>query len=255
MTNLTIINKNGQLYTDSRDVAEMIGKNHAHLLRDIKGYVEAIDPNPNLDSANFFVQSIYTDSQNQARTCYLLTRKGCDMVANKMTGEKGILFTAVYVTKFEEMEKSIAHNVPKSLPEALRLAADLAERNEMLILDSKKKDQLIGELKPRADYTDKILKNKGLVTITQIAKDYGMSGQALNKLLHDLGVQYKLNGQWLLYREHQSKGYTHSETIDIVRSDGRPDVTMITKWTQKGRLFLYDLLKENCVLPVIEQSA
>ena len=128
-------------------------------------------------------------------------------------------------------------------------------KNGLLAAEIERKNQLIGELKPRADYTDKILQNKGLVTITQIAKDYGMSGRAMNRTLADLGVQYKQSGQWLLYRKYHNKGYTHSETIDIVRSDGRPDIVMETKWTQKGRLFLYELLKENGVLPVIERAA
>ncbi|ABR47066.1 prophage antirepressor [Alkaliphilus metalliredigens QYMF] len=119
---------------------------------------------------------------------------------------------------------------------------------------SKKQQQIIGELKPKADYMDKILKNKGLVTITQIAKDYGMSGQAMNDLLHSLRVQYKQSGQWLLYRAHHGRGYTHSETIDILRSDGNLDIKMNTKWTQKGRLFLYDLLREHNILPTIEKA-
>lgn len=117
---------------------------------------------------------------------------------------------------------------------------------------SKKKDQIIGELKPKADYTDTILKNKGLVTITQIAKDYGFSGKKMNAILHDLKVQYKQSGQWLLYSEHQAKGYTHSDTIDIEREDGTKDIKMNTKWTQKGRLFLYELLKKNGILPIVE---
>lgn len=130
------------------------------------------------------------------------------------------------------------------------------EREKRLQLESinKQQEQIIGELKPKADYTDRILQNKGLVSITQIAKDYGMSGQAMNDLLHKLKVQYKQGKQWLLYSEHHAKGYTHSETINITRSDGQPDVTMNTKWTQKGRLFLYELLKANGVLPVIEQQ-
>lgn len=128
-------------------------------------------------------------------------------------------------------------------------------KNGLLSAEIAKKNQLIGELKPRADYTDRILQNKGLVTITQIAKDYGMSGRAMNRKLAGLGVQYKQSGQWLLYRKYHNKGYTHSETIDIIRSDGRPDIVMETKWTQKGRLFLYELLKENGILPVIEQAA
>lgn len=123
--------------------------------------------------------------------------------------------------------------------------------------ERQEKQKLIGkinQLKPKADYTDKILNNKGLVTITQIAKDYGMSGRAMNDLLHELGVQYKQSGQWMLYADHQGEGYTHSQTIDITRSDGTPDVVMNTKWTQKGRLFLYDLLKEGGVLPTIERE-
>lgn len=125
---------------------------------------------------------------------------------------------------------------------------------EGLTLQLSMKDQVIKELKPKADYTDTILKNKGLVTITQIAKDYGMSGTAMNETLHDLGVQYKQSGQWLLYTKYQDKGYTHSATINIIRKDGRPDITMNTKWTQKGRLFIYDLLKQQSILPLIEQE-
>ena len=75
--------------------------------------------------------------------------------------------------------------------------------------------QMIGELKPKADYVDRILKSDSLVTITQIAKDYGMSGKAMNKALHDLHIIYNCNRQWLLYSQHQAKGYTFSETVDI----------------------------------------
>jgi anti-repressor protein len=115
-------------------------------------------------------------------------------------------------------------------------------------------EQQVHELKPKADYTDIILKNKGLVTITQIAKDYGMSAKEMNDILHDLKIQYKQSGQWLLYSRYHDKGYTHSETVDIVRKDGTPDIKMNTKWTQKGRLFIYDLLKKNGILPVIERN-
>ena len=74
----------------------------------------------------------------------------------------------------------------------------------------------------------------------------------MNDILHSLGIQYKHSGQWLLYDRYSKNGYTHSETVDITRSDGRPDVKMNTKWTQKGRIFLYNTLKEKDILPVIE---
>ena len=127
----------------------------------------------------------------------------------------------------------------------------MLEQKDLVI---KQQEQQIGELKPKADYVDLILKNKGLVTITQIAKDYGFSGAKMNEKLHDLKIQYKQSGQWLLYREYQSCGYTHSETVDIVRKNGKHDVKMNTKWTQKGRLFLYDLLKNIGVYPLIESE-
>ena len=130
----------------------------------------------------------------------------------------------------------------------------IAQQLKALQLENAQKTQLIGELRPKANYVDMILNNKGLVTITQIAKDYGMSGKRMNSLLNSLGVQYKQSGQWLLYSKYHDLGYTHSKTIDIKRSNGRPDVVMETKWTQKGRLFIYDLLKDNGIYPVIEQA-
>ena len=143
---------------------------------------------------------------------------------------------------------------PDFMIEALMTLKAEREKRKLLETENAQQKQIIGELKPRADYTDRILSNKGLVTITQIAKDYGMSGRKMNKLLEDLHVQYKQSGQWLLYADYHDKGYTHSKTINITRKDGTPDVTMETKWTQKGRLFIYDLLKSKDILPTIEQE-
>lgn len=130
------------------------------------------------------------------------------------------------------------------------------ERNRVKQLEGKieQKDQVIGELKPKADYLDRILKSKGLVTISQIAKDYGMSAQVMNKKLHDLKIQYKQNGQWLLYSSYQSKGYTHTKQIDFQRNDGSLDSKPTTEWTQKGRLFIYEVLKKSDILPMIERT-
>lgn len=107
MNNLTIINQNGKLVTDSREVAKMIGKGHKNLLRDIKGYMGILESST-LSPQNFFIPSNYkTKGNNKTYDCYLLTKIGCAMVANKMTGKKGILFTAKYVTKFDKMEKTL----------------------------------------------------------------------------------------------------------------------------------------------------
>lgn len=128
------------------------------------------------------------------------------------------------------------------------------EKNKLLSKDNQAKTQIIGELKPKADYTDTILKNKGLVTTTQISKDYGMTAQEMNNLLHNLGIQFKESDQWFLYKKYHNLGYTHSETVNITRKDGTPDIKMNTKWTQKGRLFIYDTLKREGIVPIIERE-
>lgn len=153
----------------------------------------------------------------------------------------------------QTVEQMIAD--PDSMIAVLQSLKAERERRTLLEAQVERSNQIIGELKPKADYVDWILNNPGLVTITQIAKDYGLSGNAMNQTLHQLGVQFKQSNQWLLYRKYHGQGYTHSETVDITRSDGRADVKMNTKWTQKGRLFIYELLKKDGVLPLIEQCA
>lgn len=112
----------------------------------------------------------------------------------------------------------------------------------------------IQELKPKADYVDMVLQCKGLLTVTQIAQDYGMTAVAFNQLLAQLGIQYKdkRTGQWILYSKYKKLGWVGSTSKDITRSDGTPDIVVHTKWTQKGRLGLYEILKKNGYIPVME---
>lgn len=145
-------------------------------------------------------------------------------------------------------------NNPDIAIAAFQALKEEREQRRRLEVENSRQKQVIGELKPKADYTDIILQSKSLVTITQIAKDYGMSGNAMNKLLHKCGVQYKLGGQWLLYAKYHNNGFTHSETVSITHNDGRNDTVMNTKWTQKGRLFIYNLLKAENIYPLIEQN-
>lgn len=126
----------------------------------------------------------------------------------------------------------------------IKLATELKTERERRSIA----EQRVNELMPKASYYDLVLSNKSLVTITQIAKDYGMSGQAMNHKLHDLGVIYKQGDTWLLYSKYQRTGWTHSETIMVTKA------VMHTKWTQKGRLGLYELLKRHGILPLIETA-
>ncbi len=115
-------------------------------------------------------------------------------------------------------------------------------------------EQKAAEMQPKADYYDRILNNKGLVTVSTIAKNYGMSAVSFNKLLHELGIQFNQSGTWLLYSKFQDKGYTHIEPFDYEDKNGNRQVKTRMKWTQKGHIFLYETLKKNNYLPMIERE-
>ena len=113
-----------------------------------------------------------------------------------------------------------------------------------LTAENQMQAQQIAEFRPKVEYVDIILRSTDTVTTTQIAADYGLSAKKLNKILHDEKIQHKVNDQWILYKEQMNKGYTKSETIDITRSDGRVEAKMYTKWTQKGRLKIHEILTQ-----------
>lgn len=121
-----------------------------------------------------------------------------------------------------------------------------AEREQRLAVE-----QRVLELQPKASYYDVILQSKSLVSVSQIAKDYGLSAVKLNKLLNEWDIQYKQGGTWLLYQKYAEKGYTQSQTVEFNGGEGS---RLHTKWTQKGRLFLHNLLTNHGYVPVVEME-
>ena len=126
----------------------------------------------------------------------------------------------------------------------------IAEKEKMLSI----KEAEIQEMKPKVTYYDQILQNKSTITITSIAKDYGMSAIEMNQWLHELGIQYKQSQQWFLYAPYQGKGYVQGKTNRFYHNDGTPGCKINTEWTQKGRKFIYDKLKEHGIVPLIERE-
>ena len=243
----------GMAYLNAGDVARGFGftrgKNGVEYIRwdRVNQYLHEFGFSPLVGKDDFLPENMV----------YRLGFKASNEVAQK--------FQAVLADEvLPAIRKHGAYMTPEKIEEALlnpdtliKLATELKAEREArkhAELEAASAKQVIGELKPKADYTDLILSNKSTVPVTAIAKDYGMSAKVFNEKLHELHVIYKLREQWLLYAKYQNKGYTHSKTFHLNLSSGRTACKMQTEWTQKGRLFLYQLLKKHGIIPMIERE-
>ena len=249
-----------QKFIDSREVAEMVGKQHNELLKDIRRYAEQLGEGK-IPQSDFFTESTYVNSQNKKMPCYQVTKKGCEFIAHKLTGVKGTEFTAKYINRFHEMEDAIKAHIPTgnelialAVVEAQKLLAQKEEEIKQLEDSVQQMDKVITELAPKADYADRILSSNDCMTVTQIAQDYGLSAVSFNRILSRAGIQRKVGEQWILYAEYQGKGYVQNKTYDYEKANGTTGTKLSTVWTQKGRLFLYNRLKEIGVVPEMEKE-
>lgn len=226
--------------------------------KDVAEWIEHSKPSIMIDTVDEdekLRETIFTSGQN--REVWFLTENGLYEVL--MQSRKPL------AKEFKKKVKEILKSIRKH---GLYAIDDLLENPDMAIAALQKlkeerrlrlqaqeeiaqKNQIIQELQPKASYYDLVLQNKSLVAISVIAKDYGMSAKKMNKILHELKIQFKQGNTWLLYQKYAGKGYTQSKTHTIDADYSK----MHTYWTQKGRLFLYDLLKnKKGILPLIEQK-
>lgn len=200
----------------------------------------------NLDYTSVKSSTLVNNGAQREIVDHQLTIEMAKEIAMLQRNEKGKQARQYFI----QLEKE--WNSPERVMQrALILANQEIDNLKLLTLSQ---EQIISEMKSKVDYTNIILQNKELILTTAIAKDYGMSGEAFNRLLKELKIQYKIGNQWFLYSQYQSRGWTSSETKAIPLKDGRTKVVMNTKWTQKGRLALYEVLKNNGILPTIERE-
>ena len=237
----------------SLQIAELTGKNHAHVMRDIRN----MEPAWEKISQSKFGFAEYTDEQGKKRPCYELTKVECLYIATKYNDEA----RAKLILRWEQLEKERAQafQVPTSFREALLLAAEQQEKIEQqqkqIGFQQEEIKQLttaVSSMEKKVTYLDKILACPSTVKVKTIAQDYGMSAIAFNGLLHKYGIQYKCGDVWVLYAKYLPEGYVKDVPFEFTRKNGSTGINSNMQWTQKGRMFLYEFLKEHGIYPLIE---
>ncbi|WP_131044544.1 phage antirepressor KilAC domain-containing protein [Clostridioides difficile] len=261
MNNLTIIKQNNKYLVESREVAELIEKDHNQLLRSIRGYISVLEQSAKLHTDDFFIESTYKNENNQKYPCYLLTKKGCDMVANKMTGEKGIIFTAIYVTKFEEMEQELKEQQPKlptTYKEALQQLLIEVEEKEQLQLENQEKDKVIQLQQPKVLFADAVSTSNNSILVGELAKLIKQNGVDIgqNRLfawMRENGYLIKRKGEDYNIPTQKSMNLRIMEVKKRVinNPDGSTKVTRTVKITGKGQVYFVNKFKSSKQLSML----
>ena len=232
------------------DVFKALGLNASHVRERLEDGVVSTDT--------------ITDNLGRAQVANFVNEDGLyDVILDSRKPEAKVFRKWVTSEVLPSIRKTgqYSTNVPQTFSQALMLAARqqeeierqkaaLAQQGEEIV----KLSNEVMTMKPKATYYDLILNNPSTVTITQIAQDYGMSAKKFNQILCDFRIQHKVNKQWILYADNINKGYVQSKPTNIPLANGTEKVVYNTEWTQKGRIFLYEKLKQAGILPMIENK-
>lgn len=244
--NLGIENKDGILVVSSRIIANGLGKQHNNVIRDLENIISSSE---NSELSSLIIPSYYkVDGQNKNYKEYLLTKDGFLLYMFSIRGYEE--FKLAYIREFDRIKEELEKTQIKQITEKESYLLNILKANSELERAVAINEYEVGYIKPleyKGEYVDSVLSSETLLTTTQIAKDFGLSAMKLNKILHEQGVQYKQSNQWLLYSKYLQEGLCQSNTY--LCEDG--EARFLTKWTQKGKMFIYNLLKEKYgLLPV-----
>lgn len=230
-------------YIDSREVAEMVGKEHNKLMRDIRTYCEQLAQSK-IGHGDFFTESTYMDANNQSRPCYLVTKKGCELIAHKMTGVKGTEFTAKYVERFHEMQDAIKNHIPQG-KELLALAVLEAQKT---IEDQNKE---IARMKPKEIFADAVSASEQSILISDLAKlicqnGYSIGQKRLFQWMRDNGYLIKSGTSYNMpMQRYVEQGLFEVKERAVANPDGSTRLTRTTKVTGKGQLYFVNKFLGN----------
>ena len=265
--------KEDKVYTTSRIVAEKFGKEHYHVLEAIEEKMKFTAPNFRV-SENFVLDS-YVDSTGRTLKQYLITEEGAMLLIMGFTGEKAFAVQTKFISEFKRMKEYIrtleANPIERILANSTNQLETARAITQMLEIEAKKQEVLttevkqltstvktqnvqIAEMQPKVQYCDIVLGCPDLVTVTVISKDYGKSAMWLNNYLKDKKIIFKQGDIWLPYQKYAKLGLTKTKTATYKDNKGNEHAKTHSYWTQKGRLFIYDLLKQDNIFPLIEQE-
>ena len=246
MNNIILSTQNGEPVASSRQIAESFEKNHRDVLRAVDNLKEDVR-----NFAQMFFETTVPDSYGREQRAYLMNRDGFTLLAMGFTGKAALEWKLKYIAAFNEMEKKLTEQ-PQLTRSQLLATALIAAHEEL-----EEKDKRIAELTPDAEFARAVCIADNCRTATSIAKDYGLTAEKLNKLLYSQRVQYKdSDGQWVLYKPYQGKGYTKNRKGKAIqRSNGKTYIPNTTVWTVEGEKLIHEQLKKLGITPRIEIRA
>ena len=246
MTDIILSTQNGEPVASSRQIAESFEKNHRDVLRAVDNLKEDVR-----NFAQMFFETTVPDSYGREQRAYLMNRDGFTLLAMGFTGKAALEWKLKYIAAFNEMEKKLTEQ-PQLTRSQLLATALIAAHEEL-----EEKDKRIAELTPDAEFARAVCIADNCRTATSIAKDYGLTAEKLNKLLYSQRVQYKdSDGQWVLYKPYQGKGYTKNRKGKAIqRSNGKTYIPNTTVWTVEGEKLIHEQLKKLGITPRIETRA
>ncbi|MDK0740204.1 Rha family transcriptional regulator [Clostridium perfringens] len=226
---------------NSREVAEMMEVRHDSLLRKIDSIISVLTQQHFVVS-DYFILSSYFDSTGRELKCYEVTRKGCEFIANKSTGDKGILFTASYINRFHEMENQIrdSYMIADPIARALKWAEEEKQR-QILEAENREKQLLIEEYKPKVEVYNTILDTKSSLSIGEYSKSIGLGSRRLYSILRDRGIFLSSKSRW----NEPAQKYIDGGIFKIQFYPHNGIMVRKVIVTEKGALWLTEKLKKN----------
>ena len=209
--------------------------------------------NSNLVEVSLLEVGFTKQSISNSKNIYLLSEQGYMLLVSFMKTDTAKSIRKVLRRQYFQMREQIKQKIDSyMIDDPIARATKWIEEEqyrEVLVKNVQAQKEIIEEYKPKIEYHDKMQQSKGLFTVKQIAEDYGISAIKLNKILHQLKIQYHQSGQWLLYSEYKGKDYVQGEPFIVPHNSGYDEIKLNTKWTMKGRELIYYKLKAIGIHP------